>query len=330
MRKAFDKNVPRRRPRLKRAAVVEGLAPDAPGAAQPLALVSQPTAPPPPPQTAGDAAGRRERLEKIKRKVAEIAAPAPRVEMEKIRRRLVRLAPPVGPLPAVPARAPGNVQSLVEALGTELARARQREEALRGELHAARGELARATGQARGASERLAAAYADYLLQVTIRKRTQLAQAPGHNRPATVLCGDGVARGEAAGNRTDPQGGLRRHEGSSAPCAPPHDRTGVDFDVSGEMNEVDGVGRDGDLVALKGMPPDIRSGRTGQADVSDVDRNHAPRGEALHLRPSEFLVDEQPQSAPRTNLSLFQGRPGGRPVATYIRKKSTSSALSAG
>jgi len=184
MRKAFEKNIPRRRPRLRRAAAVEGLAP---GAAPHLALVSRHTAPPP--RAAGIAAGWRERLEKIKRKVAEIATPAPRVELEKSRHKVVRSAPPVGPPPAAPARAPDNVLSLVKALRAELAGARQREEALRGELHAARGELARAVGEARGAAERLAAAYADYLLQVAVRQRTQFAQASGQARPAAVLGG---------------------------------------------------------------------------------------------------------------------------------------------
>lgn len=190
MRKAFDNNIPRRRPKLRRAAAVEGLAPSA-GVVQPLALVSSAAAPPPPPQAAFDTAGRRERLEKIKRKVAEIAAPAPRVELEKIRHRVVRPAPPVGPLPAVPTRAPDNVLSRMEALGAELAHARQREEALRGELHAARGELARTAGEA----WRLAAAYADYLLQVAIRQRTQFGQESGRVRPAAVL--GGASRGAA-------------------------------------------------------------------------------------------------------------------------------------
>jgi len=221
MRKAFEDNVPRRRPRLRRAAV-EGLAPGAPGAAQPVALVSRPAAPPP--QAAGDTSGRHERLEKIKRKVAAIAPPPLRIELEKIRRRAARPALSVGPLPAVPARAPDNVLSLVEALRAELARARQREEALRAELartrqreEALRSELARAGGEARGAAERLAAAYADYLFQVAVRQRTQFARTSGQGRPVAVL--GGVSReaaecDEAAGDhRTDPQGGLRRRRG---------------------------------------------------------------------------------------------------------------------
>jgi hypothetical protein len=171
MRKAFEKNVALRRPRLRRAATPEGLAPDAPEAAQPVPLVSRPAAPPPPPQATGDADVRHERLEKIKRVVAELAAPVPRVELEKIRRRVIRPAPPVGPLPAVPARDADDVLSRVEALGAELARTRQREEALRGELHAARGDQARTAGEARAATDRLAAAYADYLLQVAVRQR---------------------------------------------------------------------------------------------------------------------------------------------------------------
>jgi len=168
MRKAFEKNVALRRPQLRRAAAVEGLAP---GAAQPVALVSRPAAPPPPSQAATDADVRHERLEKIKRVVAELTAPVPRVELEKIRRRVIRPAPPAGPLPSVPARDAVSVLSRVEALGAELARTRQREEALRGELDAARGDRARSAGEARASNERLAAAYADYLLQVAVRQR---------------------------------------------------------------------------------------------------------------------------------------------------------------
>jgi hypothetical protein len=195
MRKAFDNNLPRRRPQLRRAAAVEAPAPGASGAAQPVSLVSRPAASPPPSQATGDVAGQRERVEKIKRKVAEIAALAPRIDMEKIRRRAVRSTPPAGPLPAVPARVPDNVLSRVEALRAELARAREREEALRSELHAARGQLARTAGEARGAAERLAAAHADYLLQVAIRQRTQSARASGHGRPAAIV--GGVSRGAA-------------------------------------------------------------------------------------------------------------------------------------
>jgi outer membrane murein-binding lipoprotein Lpp len=177
MREGFDNNVPRRWPRLRRAAAVHEAASGGPGAAQPVALASRPAAPPPPSQAAGDAAGQREWLERMMRRVAGIAAPPPRVELEKIRHRVVRPAPPVGLAPAVQACAPDSVVSQVEALGAELARVRQRETALRGELRAARGELARAASEARGTSERLAAAHADYLLQAAVWQRTQVERA---------------------------------------------------------------------------------------------------------------------------------------------------------
>jgi hypothetical protein len=211
VRKAFDKNVPRRRPRLRRAAAVEELAPGGPGAAQPLALVSSPAAPPPG-KAAGDATGRREPLDQSKRKVAELAAPAPRVELGKIRHRLVRAASPVGPLPAAQARAAGNMLSRIESLGAELARARQREEALRGELHAA--------GEARDASERLAAAYADYLLQVAIRQRTQLAQSPGHGGPAAVPGQVSAGEAELAAKQPEVPGRLRKAAPAARECSP--------------------------------------------------------------------------------------------------------------
>jgi chromosome segregation ATPase len=83
---------------------------------------------------------RRERLEKIKRKVAEAARPQPRIH----------------PVPADPARAAESVLGLVRDLELELVRAREREEALRGDLEDARRELGRTSTEGRTAVERLA------------------------------------------------------------------------------------------------------------------------------------------------------------------------------
>jgi chromosome segregation ATPase len=188
MRKAFETNVPRLKPRLRaapgveeaeRPATVADLPPtpaDGPIAADPpdveardVEVAEVPAAPaapvvtprPPraerlaPPQPAprarqatvqperqGDVLTRRDRLEKIKRKVAEAARPAPRHD----------------PVPADPARAAESVLTLVGELEGELTRVREREEALRSDLDGARAELARAAGEARGGAERLAAA----------------------------------------------------------------------------------------------------------------------------------------------------------------------------
>ncbi len=201
MRKAFDANVPKLRPRLKTAAPVEspiatdegpqpsGLdaiparpepdegrpaapvrgstgSPRAVSAAlddRPPVTASAPTvtAPPAPPArargageggpveaassaapvgaAAGDVLSRRDRLEHIKRRVADAAKPAPRID----------------PVPADPARAAESVLGLVRDLEGELGRAREREEALRADLDGARQELATTAGEARGASERL-------------------------------------------------------------------------------------------------------------------------------------------------------------------------------
>ena len=172
MRKAFETNVPRLKPRLRTAAAVEQVelaaapqeAPPAEPVAPPAAAVSAP-APAPvsvqpvvrarpaaaeakgapvaaAPARTGDVVGRRDRLEKIKRKVAEAARPAPRLE----------------PTPADPARAAETVLSLVGELDAEVSRAREREEALRTDLDGARAELARAAGEARAGAERLALA----------------------------------------------------------------------------------------------------------------------------------------------------------------------------
>jgi hypothetical protein len=88
-------------------------------------------------EMATDVLGRRERLEKIKRKVAEAAKPQVRIH----------------PVPADPARAAESVLGLVRDLELELVRAREREEALRGDLEDARRELGRAATEGRTAVE---------------------------------------------------------------------------------------------------------------------------------------------------------------------------------
>jgi chromosome segregation ATPase len=82
---------------------------------------------------------RRERLEKIKRRVSEAARP-----------RAATVA-----APADPARAAESVLGLVRDLETDLGRARAREEALRADLEASRAEVVRAGAEARQAVERL-------------------------------------------------------------------------------------------------------------------------------------------------------------------------------
>jgi chromosome segregation ATPase len=171
MRKAFETNVPRLKPRLRSApgAGQVELATAAPEAAAPAELAEAPPEPVAPPALVsrqpvvrarpvareakgepvaaaparpGDVVGRRDRLEKIKRKVAEAARPAPRLE----------------PTPADPAQAAETVLLLVGELDAEVSRAREREEALRTDLDGARAELARAAGEARAGAERLALA----------------------------------------------------------------------------------------------------------------------------------------------------------------------------
>ena len=192
MRKAFDANVPKLRPRLKAnaepAAASELLplgeaaapAPTAPptsspsGMADDAAVHPEPfdrlragSAPPEaargrraPASTAGPAAAhasrgappppapearsnelldRKDRLDKIKRKVAEASRPTARP----------------GPAPADPARAAESVLGLVRDLEEELVRAREREEALRTDLDEARRELGRTASDGRAAAERL-------------------------------------------------------------------------------------------------------------------------------------------------------------------------------
>jgi chromosome segregation ATPase len=86
----------------------------------------------------GDLAERKERLEKIKRKVAEAA----------------RRGTPVA-APREPARAAESALSIVGDLDRQLAHSREMEEALRADLHQARTELARAASEAEGTRERL-------------------------------------------------------------------------------------------------------------------------------------------------------------------------------
>ncbi|HSN15041.1 MAG TPA: hypothetical protein VLT61_10435, partial [Anaeromyxobacteraceae bacterium] len=83
---------------------------------------------------------RRDRLEKIKRRVADAARPRP-----------VTATPP-----ADPARAAESVIGLVRELETDLAGARAREDALRADLESSRAEAARAGAEARQAVGRLA------------------------------------------------------------------------------------------------------------------------------------------------------------------------------
>ncbi|WP_243337442.1 coiled-coil domain-containing protein [Anaeromyxobacter soli] len=97
------------------------------------------------PDPANDVLSRRDRLEKIKRRVAEAARPTPRVD----------------PVPADPARAAESVLALVRDLEVELVRAREREDALRADLGEARTELGRAAGEARVSTERLVSAEAE-------------------------------------------------------------------------------------------------------------------------------------------------------------------------
>jgi len=171
MRKAFDANVPKLKPRLgvARAAAV-------PVEERPVATATT-TATPTPTATANanatlnrarvrdqvedqvevqvqdqdqvqardavranDVLSRKERLDKIKRRVAEASRPQQRVPA----------------VPADPARAAESVLGLVRDLEAELVRSREREEALRGDLDEVRRELARAAGEGRSAVERLA------------------------------------------------------------------------------------------------------------------------------------------------------------------------------
>jgi hypothetical protein len=186
MRKAFDANVPKLKPRLRpgaapsapvetaeaaEAEVVQIAAPEpvqtalptsspaaiaAPAPAALPAPVPTPAATPPAARSpapapaarvaaaepVSDVGSRKDRLDKIKRKVAEAARPA------------VRPAP----IPTDPARAAESVLGLVRDLEAELGRAREREEALRADLDDSRKELARTASDGRAAAERLGVA----------------------------------------------------------------------------------------------------------------------------------------------------------------------------
>jgi DNA repair exonuclease SbcCD ATPase subunit len=97
-----------------------------------------------PASSTGDAGTRRERLEKVKRKVAEAARAEVKVE----------------PVPEDPAQAAESVLGLVSDLETQLSRTRDMEKALRTDLAEAKGELARAATEGRTAAERLGLAEA--------------------------------------------------------------------------------------------------------------------------------------------------------------------------
>jgi chromosome segregation ATPase len=92
-----------------------------------------------------DLEARRERLDKIKRRVAEAARPRVRAE----------------PAPGDPSRAAEQVLGLAHDLEAELANARERETALRADLDATRTELARTAGEGREALARASAVEAD-------------------------------------------------------------------------------------------------------------------------------------------------------------------------
>jgi chromosome segregation ATPase len=178
MRKAFDANVPKLKPRLKVGTPLSTLALEervedappivrAPAAAATMADIAraaearmdvearqeagprqevatrQEVEPAPralaPQQDDLDA--RRERLDKIKRRVAEAARPRLRTE----------------PAPGDPARAAEQVLGLARDLEAELGHVREREVALRADLDATRAELARAAGEGREAQARAAA-----------------------------------------------------------------------------------------------------------------------------------------------------------------------------
>jgi chromosome segregation ATPase len=187
MRKAFDANVPKLKPRLKSAAPLATLqleerVDDAPAEVRapvvaasmaelaraadarleapapvpvptPTAAASRPAVVAPAAARAtptfdrevDDLEARRERLDKIKRRVAEAARPRPRTE----------------PAPGDPSRAAEQVLGLARDLEAELGNAREREAALRADLDATRAELARTAGEGREALARAAAVEAE-------------------------------------------------------------------------------------------------------------------------------------------------------------------------
>ena len=103
-----------------------------------------PASPKAPVNPAGNGDARRERLEKVKRKVAEA----------------VRTEAPIEPVPEDPAQAAESVLGLVSDLETQLSRTRDLEKALRIDLVEAKSELARTATEGRTAAERLGRAEA--------------------------------------------------------------------------------------------------------------------------------------------------------------------------
>ena len=169
MRKAFDANVPKLKPRLRGAVETAPVAEAEPVQAE---LPSEPLLPSVGPRSGPesrdapvqapvaaklaarlpvaepeptDVQSRRDRLAKIKRKVAEAAKPR------------VRSAP----VPADPARAAESVLGLVKDLEQELMVAREREDALRADLEAVRGDLSRFASEGRATAEKLVSAEAE-------------------------------------------------------------------------------------------------------------------------------------------------------------------------
>lgn len=103
-----------------------------------------PVSPAPPVDGARDSENRRERLEKVKRKVADAVRSGIRIE----------------PVPEDPAQAAESVLGLVSDLETRLSRTRDLEKALRTDLTQAKTELARVVTEGRAAAERLGQAEA--------------------------------------------------------------------------------------------------------------------------------------------------------------------------
>jgi hypothetical protein len=107
------------------------------------------------------------------------------------------------------------------------------------------------------------------------------------------------------------------------------DRSRVQVDISGELQEVCDIARDDHLIVLESVPPDDRVACSGQAAVRHVDGGDTHFREVLDKGWREVLVDEELHPSPRMSRSRF-GRPWGRPSATNILANSTSSASSAG
>jgi hypothetical protein len=119
-----------------------------PARQEPVAKVEPRTAPPVSPTAPVNPARereiRRERLEKVKRKVADAA----------------RTGIPIEPVPEDPAVAAESVLGLVTDLETQLSRTRDMEKALRADLDQAKTELTRVVTEERVAAERLSLAEA--------------------------------------------------------------------------------------------------------------------------------------------------------------------------